>query len=905
MRRDVSFLFRLAAVVLIAASGTGPWCPAAEGRAQDDRPEIITELGRNQIYEGESVLYQVTMNNMENPPEPDLGAFVDFRVELVSSTPIKSYSSFSINGRTTEVRRFGKALRYRLWPKKSGILIIPAPTAEVDGERLVGRALRLEVVAVEKQDLAIMELAVDKTRAYLMQPFTVTLTIYVKTLPHPHSAQSPISFSEAPALNIPYVEEIDGLDTDTISNWLSPIMDDKVGFSINNLTAGRRHLMSLFDTAPLGRFVPERERVDRPDGSGKPTEYVKYTLTRRFTPKKTGDFVFGPVTLKGRFVTHVDARNQVTSERIYAVAGAQTVTVIDAPLDGRPDSFIGAVGRFTVDADLNPPRASVGDPVTFTLTVRGAGTLERAFAPPIGGNEAVAERFKVYDATEETKGRSRVFTYSIRPLSEEVTEFPPVPVTWFDWEGDRFKTVWTEAIPIEVAAADHLDDGDIVSGAREAGRGRSIEAQREGIFADVMDLSGLRDQSIRPERWAALWAGMGGVYLLAAFGLRLGRKRYGDPAALRRRAAPARAQALLREAQAFFGQERIDDGVECVKNALTRFVADLRDANPEGLTHRDLEQGLIAAGLDAAGASEIARIREECDAARFGLRPAEAVQLGTDAQAALDRAVRGLRQTRSNRSARSSTVPLLLAAFCLLFSSCGAGPDTAVSRKLQEAQAAFLDSQSPDDYLRVAALYGEVLDRGFLNGAVLFNQGNAYMRAGQKGRAVAAYRRAIRYKARDEYLKSNLELALGRSADPPSRSLVDHVFFWQEWLSFPEKVGAATAAWAFTLLLAFFGLLWRPRGVRRALVWTLFIAALLLMTSAALDWYRHDVIRHGVVVADEVIARKGNARSFAPAFSEPLREGAEFIVREERENWLQIELDAGPGWIEKQDTVVY
>ncbi len=644
MKRDVSFLFRLAAVFFFAVTGIGTVCSIAGGTTPEDPPKIITELARTQIYEGESVLYQVTMNNMEDPPDPDMSAFVDFRVEQVSTAPINSYSSFTINGRTTEVRRFGEAIRYRLWPKRSGLLLVPAPSAEVDGVLLKGRSLRLEVIAIEKQDLAIMELGVDRPSAYLMQPFTVTLTIYVKTLPAPHGAESPISFTGAPALNIPYVEEIDGLQTDSISNWLSPIMDEKNGFSINNLTAGRRHLMSLFDTAPLGRFVPERKRITRPDFSGKNREYVKYTLSRRFTPIKTGDFVFGPVTLKGRFVTRVDSRNKISADRIYTVAGAKTVTVIDAPLDDRPDSYIGAVGRFTVDADLNPCRARVGDPVTLTLTLRGAGTLERAFAPPIGENEAVAERFKVYDATEETKGRSRVFTYSIRPLSEEVTEFPSVPVTWFDWEGDRFKTVWTDAIPVEVEAADRFDDGDIVSGARENGTGRSIEAQREGIFADVMDLSGLRNQRIRHERWAALWAGMGGVYLLAAFGVRLGRKRYGDPAALRRRAAPARAQALIREAQVCFTQERTADGTEIVKKALTRFVADLRGANPEGMTHRDIEQGLIATGLEAEAALKIARIHEECDAARYGLSVDEAARLGTDAQSAMEGAVRSLRQ---------------------------------------------------------------------------------------------------------------------------------------------------------------------------------------------------------------------------------------------------------------------
>ena len=646
MRREVPIRIRTIAVTLTILASLCAWCPAAVGAASEDPPEILTELERTKIYEGESVLYQVTMNNMENSPEPDLSAFVDFRVEKVSVTPIDSHFKSIINGRVTEIRRYGRAYRFRLWPKRSGSIEVPAPFAEVDGEILEGRPLRLDVKALEEQDLAFMELTVDRPNAYLMQPFTVTLTIFVKALPPPRSAQSPISFVDAPALTIPYVDEIDGLETDTVSNWLSPIMEDNKGFSINNLTAGRRHLLSLFDTAPLGRFVPERERITRRDGSGRETEYFKYTLSRRFTPKKTGEFMFGPVTLKGGFATEVDARNRISGEQVFTVARATSVTVTDAPLDNRPESYIGAVavGRFSVIADLAPRQARVGDPVTLTLTLRGEGTLERAFAPAIGENEAVADRFKIYDATEETKGRSRVFTYSVRPLAESVTEFPPVPVTWFDWEGEEFKTAWTEAIPIDVEPADIFEDGDIVSGTRERTAGRSIETQREGIFADVIDLSGLTNERVRPERWAALWVAMGGSYFLALFGVRFGRKRYGDPTALRRRSAPARAHASLREAQSMFKQNRTADGVETVKKALTGFVADLRNSNPDGLTHRDLEEGLIDSGLDGETASEIARIREECDAARYGVPLDAAARLGTEAQSALEGAVRGLRK---------------------------------------------------------------------------------------------------------------------------------------------------------------------------------------------------------------------------------------------------------------------
>ena len=37
-------------------------------------------MDRNRIYEGESVLYRITLNNVENPRQPDLSGFDDFLV---------------------------------------------------------------------------------------------------------------------------------------------------------------------------------------------------------------------------------------------------------------------------------------------------------------------------------------------------------------------------------------------------------------------------------------------------------------------------------------------------------------------------------------------------------------------------------------------------------------------------------------------------------------------------------------------------------------------------------------------------------------------------------------------------------------------------------------------------------
>jgi hypothetical protein len=250
----------------------------------------------------------------------------------------------------------------------------------------------------------------------------------------------------------------------------------------------------------------------------------------------------------------------------------------------------------------------------------------------------------------------------------------------------------------------------------------------------------------------------------------------------------------------------------------------------------------------------------------------------------------------------------LLCAAALAAAGCRASPDLETIAKFQAAQEAFDAASSAEEFLRAAALYQEILDSGLISGAILYNQGNAFMRAGQRGRAIACYRQATRYLPRHPYLEANLRYALGSNApvDSSSRSLLDYLFFWRDWISYGGKfrlaAAAAAAAFASGLLALFL-------PGRRALNWLALAAlglAVVLALSAAYDWRRYEWVEHGVVIRDEVTVRKGNAASYKPAFDQPLGEGAEFEVLERRGQWLLIRLPGGEeGWVEERAAVVF
>ena len=238
---------------------------------------------------------------------------------------------------------------------------------------------------------------------------------------------------------------------------------------------------------------------------------------------------------------------------------------------------------------------------------------------------------------------------------------------------------------------------------------------------------------------------------------------------------------------------------------------------------------------------------------------------------------------------------------------CASAPDLEMVGKFQAAQEAFDNASSPEDFQRVAGIYQEILDSGLVSGPLLYNQGNAFMRAGQRGRAIACYRQASRYLPRDPYLDANLRSALGGNIrSEPSRSPVDHLLFWRDWISYGGKFRLTACGVALAFALGVTALLAPRRRALRGLALAALAISLLLASSAAYDWRRFEWIQRGVIIRDDVIARKGNAASYKPAFDQPLSETTEFRVLERRGEWLLIRLEGGQeGWIKSDAAVVF
>jgi len=265
-----------------------------------------------------------------------------------------------------------------------------------------------------------------------------------------------------------------------------------------------------------------------------------------------------------------------------------------------------------------------------------------------------------------------------------------------------------------------------------------------------------------------------------------------------------------------------------------------------------------------------------------------------------------------SRSLYQSGKGLCLAALllCTLQIGCGTALDLETARQFQEVESAFATATTTDEFSRVAARYDQLLNEGLVSGVVLYNQGNAWMRAERPGRAIAAWRQAQRYRPRDLYLQANLQSALTmcRNTHPLAldNGVTGYLFFWQDWLSYSEKFVLASALLVTMCLISLIGRFVVSDSLRRRLTVCCGMLFVLSALSCVRDWQRFDRTIHGVVIQEDVEARKGNSETYEPALTEPLGAGAEFEVLEQRADWCNIELnELGTAWIPTRAVVIY
>jgi len=207
------------------------------------------------------------------------------------------------------------------------------------------------------------------------------------------------------------------------------------------------------------------------------------------------------------------------------------------------------------------------------------------------------------------------------------------------------------------------------------------------------------------------------------------------------------------------------------------------------------------------------------------------------------------------------------------------------------------------NYTEAAVAYEKLIENGQVSGAIYFNLGNAFYKAGQNGRAIAAYRQAERLAPRDPSLRFNLQFV--RNKVNGSDSFPDP--WWQRWLNRLTlnewTVLTAIAVWTWFLLLAITQ--WRGELKRTLRVYIRITGATggLLAVCLVAMLYHYYTNQPAIVIAREAIVRNGPLDESQSAYS--VQDGMELTVLDHKDDWLQVS-DARQriGWLKKAEVLV-
>lgn len=576
--------------------------------------------------------------------------------------------------------------------------------------------------------------------------------------------------------------------------------------------------------------------------------YETQTFRRVYFPLSPGTFRMPPARLQFEL-----RRGFLSSaENFELVSDSPVIEVLPVPQDGQPPGYRGAVGEYTVRATASPAEISVGEAATLLLEIEGTGNVKALPAPPLAAMPGIEVQPPTEDAETDARdgdvGGIKRFTWVLVPERPGRVTIPPIAYAYFNPESKTFEVARTNALSFDVS-------GTAASGAASTTLAPLARAPSRLPHAIVRSPVFLAAQAIPL------------LILLIAL-----RRRSGPvPAAAPTRAERSRSDpfASLRNANAIEGTRFWPQFDAALRTAVADAVGDATLARAPTTA---IATALARNGVAKATTSAILDLLREAERARFapgersGIRPRDCIERA-------DRAVRSIERGHTGRTNAFVILTAVIAASLL--------PSTgAAAQSTPFAEGVSLYERG--DYTGAAAAFALHLEAHPDDANAWYDLGNARWSAGERGRAVHAWFRALRLEPRHNAARRNIESASGTAAltaVPPRYSLSTTqaaiVFSALWWLG---TLGSAVLA------------------LRRRSIAPAAILALMLCVPAGVATLSAAAVR------DAGVALEDTPLLMAPALKAEeigsLPAGTVLEVVEQRDGWTRVRVAGTEGWTE-------
>ncbi len=235
--------------------------------------------------------------------------------------------------------------------------------------------------------------------------------------------------------------------------------------------------------------------------------------------------------------------------------------------------------------------------------------------------------------------------------------------------------------------------------------------------------------------------------------------------------------------------------------------------------------------------------------------------------------------------------------FCLGFFA-------AANLAAEDFSSAFNDANrlfEQGKYSDAVVGYEKMIRAGTVSVPLYFNLGNAFLKSGQVGRAIVAYRNAEQMSPRDPDVRANLQFARDQAGGgtSPSRDR------WKNWVSkltlneWAILASSSVCLWFLFLAARQWKRDWR-NSFRGMLAVLGLVGALVIVCLVVAFRYRAE--QSSVVIVREAVVRRGPFDESPSAFT--LRDGTEVTVLDKKDDWLQVADPAQrTGWLQGRQLI--
>jgi len=567
---------------LLAALALALACAPAFAQARSDA-ELRAYLSSGVARLGDRVALIVAVENARTAEIRPLPKVSGLTIGPIGE-PSEKYFIQTVNGRTT--RSVSRTWVIPLTPADVGQYLIPNFEVLVDGEARKTSELQLNVVKDMKgEELGFFELASSSNKVIVGQPFSIELVF---------------GFDAA-------LREKSGYYNLALAWWgrLPGLLENDVPVPPQSTQKGEI-LLNGRDRLPI-EILPERQLRGRP--------FVTLRVQRSFTPTRSGTmeiptsfFEFGEVIRSpGLFNDRWEK-----GETFFARAGELAIEVVPLPEEGRPLEYGGAIGKLEVRASAEPRDVDAGDSIKLKLEWTGAGNLEFFTAPDPARLDAFRD-FRVYGKTEQKAFDRRTVVYDLAATTSQLKAIPPLPLSVYDPEAERYVVVASDAIPIRVRAL-------------EGAAALSNENDAERFAKDIRDIV-LRPVAREEPRPLGVGVVLGALAALPVgwIALRAFARRRFDPDAPAERARRKARKQLARDLARAAGREETTKRVALADWMLREGLAQEALAELDGVLVASPDEpsavALLAAppqSLNVAGLGALDRAIEALEATVWG-----------------------------------------------------------------------------------------------------------------------------------------------------------------------------------------------------------------------------------------------------------------------------------------------